>query len=111
MEYYVIREDINRHKLEYYNIFNNGYVYDDVNEFKKEYKENKDRDKLIEVLDRVFKYAFWAKAEHEVIVSPLIKSKFEEHNFEKKIDIYYQLQPNIPVIADMLIYEWSKDDN
>lgn len=106
MAFYVLREDFNRDELEYFNIFNNYYVSEDIEKYKKEYKKNKDRDELINKLDRTFRYAFWSKCEYEIIVTSLFSNSFDR--FEKKVDVYGQIRPNIPIIADMLIHEWEK---
>lgn len=101
LEFYVLIDDFNKKDLVLYNIFNNCNVDEFVVKYKNKFKKDKDRDKLIEELNRVLMYSFWSKCEYEVYISDLF-----EH-YEKKIDVYERIKPNINVIADMIINYWK----
>ena len=45
-------------------------------------------------------YRFWCKSEHELLVSSFYKTEIEE-----KIDIFYQLEPNLDVITKYIMNE------
>ena len=45
-------------------------------------------------------YYYWSKSECEIQVAGLLAEKEEEF---KKIDIWYQLEPNLDIITDYII--------
>lgn len=107
LEYYVLIEDINRHKLTHYNIFQNARMSEFVESYKEVYEKDRDKDALIKALDRELRYTYRAKTEYEIVVTPLIKSIKDEYNFNIKVDVYYQLRPNVEIIADIIIQYWN----
>lgn len=92
LEYYVLAERNN--KIIRYNVLNDWE--EDIRKIKKEIKE---KTELKEWLIKEFKYYYWSRAEHEIIVSGLFRKEF------KKIDVWYQLELNIDIITD---YVWEK---
>lgn len=92
LEYYVLAEKNN--KIIRYNVLNDWE--EDIRKIKKEIKK---KTELKEWLIKEFKYYYWSRAEHEVIVSDLFNKT------SKKIDVWYQLELNIDIITD---YVWEK---
>lgn len=92
LEYYVLAERNN--KIIRYNVLNNW-----EEDIKKAKKKIKKKSELKEWLIKEFKYYYWSKTEHEIVVSGLFGKEFE------KIDIWYQLELNIDIITD---YVWEK---
>lgn len=93
MKYYVLRYNINTRKLEYYNIFDNIKLLKGIEKIKS-IKSHKD---FIEELDSLLKYCFMSKAEYEILAQDI----FEKQE-KQKIDVYYQLKPNIDIIANII---------
>lgn len=56
------------------------------------------REKFIEKLKHEFMYRYWGKCEWEFICS-----NWTGKDFTQKVDVYEQIKPNIPVIADLII--------
>lgn len=98
MKWYVLRYDINTRNIQRYNVLNDYFIDDIKTNIKK--KKIKDRDELKEYLTKQFRCNFWCKSEHEVLIGGL----FSDINEFEKIDIYYQLEPNISTMAD---YIWQ----
>ena len=94
MEWYVLIENFNEKKIDYYNIFNNIKFSEGVKELLENFITFED---FVEKLEKKLMYAFWCKAEYEVIVSDLFET------FNKKIDIYSQVKPNIKILAEYII--------
>lgn len=90
LEWYVYVEDINKRKIEPFNVFDSGRFYKCLLALKKEMKkDNVDFDYFSSQLDKDAKYCFWAKCEYEIYLS----SMFTHDDF-KKVDVYAQLQLN-----------------
>ena len=65
MEWNVFRYDINKNKIDVFNIFNHGSFYKYTKKAIKEYKIKGD---FAEQLRRELMYFFWSKAEHELVI-------------------------------------------
>lgn len=102
LKFYILIDDFNRKTLMEYNIFNNVNMCRFIDKYKKEYLSNKDRDAFVKELDRELMYSFWAKCEYEVMIADL----FDTYN--KKVDVYQRIKPNIELIADLIIDYWEK---
>lgn len=100
LEWYVLKHKYNTDTIERYNIFGNAKVLDGVDRALRHYK---DFEQFKEDLSRTLKYAFMSKAEHEIIM----KGMFAPSK-EYKIDIWYQLEFNIDVLARYIIKMYNK---
>lgn len=99
LKWYALINDFNSDEIIRFNIFKNSNVhrlldislknYTDFNTFKEE-------------LIKIFKYSFWSKSEYEIFVSGWWGK--ETH----KIDVWYQLEPNIDLIARYIIETYNK---
>lgn len=97
LKWYVLRDDFNAREVKHYNAL--GGWEDDIRKARKKFKTKED---LKAWLRREFMYYYWSKAECEIQVAGLFAK--EEKEF-KKIDIWYQLEPNLDIIADYIIHE------
>lgn len=123
MQYYVLYHDFDAKHIEKFDIFKHGGFKKSVEELKEKYLEDKNRDDLIKGLDSELRYYFWAKCEYEIFCCGWFDWKvdkdeeyypdfcyyFDNENGDSlvKIDIYYQVCDNIPLIANGLIKEWT----
>lgn len=98
MEWNVCRHNVNRDKMEVYNIFEHGGFKEYVDKWLKECKEKEDFERH---LDSELFYYFGSKAEWEIIISPWVGSR---NNPEEKIDVYDQVMLNWD---KFLNYVWS----
>lgn len=116
--FYVLVKDFNSGKIEKYdvmptlyrriydkgNISNDFYVYDD------KFKKNKitSKELLYKFVKDEFRYHFWGKCEYEFIVLDWPYRDTIKDSRPVKLDVYKQLEPNIPIIVDLL-WEEIKD--
>lgn len=100
MEWNVYRHNINRRKMEVYNIFDHYKFREDVEALFRECTEKKE---FTERLRRILSYYFWCKAEHEIIIAPWVGGDREKE--AEKIDIYSQVMNNFDVFVD---YCWEE---
>lgn len=98
LQWYVLRYDINKNDLVYFNIFNYWKLVDAIDE---QLSKNFDYDDFVEFLKSELMYTFCSRSENEIVVGDII----EPHNL-KKIDIYDQLIPNIEILADYIMDTW-----
>lgn len=94
LEFYVLNENFNEKRIESFNIFRSSRFNNGVVELLNNFISF---DNFVEELDKLAKYAFWSKAEYEIMVGDLF-GKVEE-----KVDIYRQIKPNLKLIAKMII--------
>ena len=88
LEWQVYYYNINRKRIETFNVFQHGGFKKDLDEI---LKKNKTRTKLAEEeIKRSVMYYFWSKSEWEILLCPWIGEK----NKELKIDVYDQLMLN-----------------
>lgn len=96
LEWYAFYQETNGSKLKYANV-----LYDRLIErVKKFIKKNADYDEIKKEIDICLMSRYWSRCEYEVVVSNLIGE-----DFEQKIDVYYQLQPNLDRITEYVIRE------
>lgn len=100
LSWYVIWHESNSDKIRWLNIFNNINVIKGVERSLKKYV---DYPTFKEEMKRTFKYAFWSKAEYEIYVAGLC-AKCKTY----KIDIWYQIEPNLDSICRYIIEEYNK---
>lgn len=98
MKWIVYRYNINRRKIETYNIFEHSSFYKDTI---LNLKNSKSKDEFAEQLWKDLMYYFWSKMEWEVAVFPWTCTQPE---YAKKIDVYEQVVNNFEVFAN---YVWS----
>ena len=71
---------------------------------KKEEKINEFIQDRKEGIKRELMYYYWCKAEHEVMVTDLFPRNYEDFQEQAvKIDIWYQLEPNLDRIVEYVI--------
>lgn len=83
-------------KLEYINVIRERHI----ESIKKLIKKNASYEEIKADLRSWFIHDYWGKSEYEVIVSNCAGPKLEE-----KIDIWYQLEPNLDRITEYIIKE------
>lgn len=72
----VYREDFNARDINLYNIFTHYGFYRDCVAARKKYKD--DKEKFGEEVRKALMYFFWAKCEHEVVITSLIDGEIGE---------------------------------
>lgn len=96
IEWYAFYQDFNSDRLTYTNVIRQSLI----DRVKKLIRKNANYEEIKREVDISLMHDYWCKSEYEVIVSNWSGKKFEQ-----KIDIYYQLQPNIDRITEYLIKE------
>lgn len=102
MKWNVYYHDINRNKMEVFNVFNHSSFRKDV---EKHLNECTGKEEFAERLKRSLSYYFWCKAEWEIIISPWVGGR---NTKEVKIDIYDQVMNNWEIFLD---YVWKEKNN
>lgn len=96
LEWYAFYQETNESKLKYANV-----LYDRLIErVKKLIRKNADYDEIKKEIDICLMSRYWSRCEYEVIVS-----NWTGKDFEQKIDVYWQLQPNLDRITEYVIKE------
>ena len=95
LEWYVLNYDFNKKKIEYFNIFQHSYLVESLKEYLS--NDNFNYSDYIERVDRLLRYCFWSKREYEISVADAFETDISKL---KKIDVYFQLKPNIEKIAE-----------
>lgn len=102
-EFYVIRYDINKENVEMWNIFNNWVVSVEVFKQCKKHLRNKKKftfEELQEEVRRTIMSQEWSRIEYEVSVG---RPFLDDVNELKKVDAYWQANPNIKLITEMCL--------
>lgn len=106
-EFYVVNQKMNRpvdgDYVERFNIFDNCRVSEWVFKACKKHLRNKKKftyDELKEEIRSIIMWQEWSRYEYECSVAPAFPK--DEKEF-KKIDCYWQAEPNIEVITDMCL--------
>lgn len=94
--------NINKHKIEIYNIFEHGGFYKYVREA---IKNNKNKEEFVEQLKSELLYYFWSKAEWEVIITSWCGGDKEKDAI--KIDVYNQVMLNWDSFVN---YVWNNKE-
>jgi hypothetical protein len=103
LEWYALIYDFNNKKIRYYNV-----LYEDmIDSLKKKIKKGTITTyaDVKEHLKRDFTYHYWGRCEYEIMMSGLSRGETTE-----KIDIWYQLQPNLDRITEYVIRELKLED-
>ena len=127
LEWNVFYHNVNKNKIETFNIFNHWKFSEDV---QKSLKKFKDKDEFAEQLRRDLFYYFCSKCEYEIIITSfpiyITMNEFDRLNYERwthkdrygtdyvrinvnpdtgtKIDIYTQVMNNFEIFLD---YVWN----
>lgn len=99
MEWNVFYHNINKKKIETFNIFEHDSFYEDIKRATKQY-DNKDE--FIKYLKSSLMYYFWSKAEWEIIIAPWCGGDRELDAI--KIDVYKQVTNNWNIFSE---YVWN----
>ena len=101
LEYMAIMHDWNSHNLKYINVLGDR-LKDDIIKLIKS-GDIHDRESLKKRVMVLLRYYYTSKAEYEVMVGDLFCKPEEMF----KIDVWYQLEPNIDHIIDHIIKEMN----
>lgn len=96
LKWYALRWDFNKNTLVRCNVLGNDFKDEVYKKIKN--KSIKTKDDLKKSLKSYLMYHYWCKAEHEILTSYIIPNS--DHI---KIDIYYQLEPNLDIMVDYII--------
>lgn len=99
LKYYAIRYDFNSRQIKPYNALA-GWE-EDIKKARKQ-KKFSTKEEFKNWLDGQFQYYYWSKSECEILVGGL---HIRDEKELEKIDIYYQLKPNLDIITDYIIKE------
>ena len=99
MKWNVFYYNVNKKKIETFNIFDHSNFKKYVDEL---LKECNDKEEFEKALNMELMYYFWSKAEWEVIIAPWVGGDKEKE--AKKIDVYKQVIANWDIFLD---YVWS----
>ena len=92
--FYVICYNPNSKKFYHYDIMP-YLMYKYKNSFE---RRPKSHEEFVEFVDAECRYQYWGRCEYEFILTPWPPNI----EIENKIDIYWQLEPNIDTIASLL---------
>lgn len=93
--FYAIRYSWNDHRIKPMNVISTTIIDD----LKKKVKKGAKRSELKERLISLLKHYYWSKAEHEIMAGDLFCKREEL----EKIDIWFQLEPNVDLILDIIL--------
>ena len=102
LEWNVFYYDINRKKINTYNIFEHGGF---VKWVQKDLKDVDNIEDFAKTLESNLQYFFWAKAEHEILITSWVGGDREKDAV--KIDIYSQVMLNWEIFLE---YVWSNKE-
>lgn len=99
LKWNVYYHDINKQKMEIWNVFQH---YGFLEYVQRALKKFKTKEEFAKQLRRELLYYFWSKSEWEIIISPWVGGDREKDSV--KIDVYDQVMLNWEVFVD---YVWS----
>lgn len=102
LEWNVFYYDINRKKIDTYNIFDHGSF---VKWAQKDLKDIENKDDFAKALKSNLMYYFWGKAEWEVLITPWVGGDREKDVI--KVDVYSQVMLNWEIFLN---YVWSNKE-
>ena len=98
VHFYVMKLNLMKDDIEHYVVIPYFVEKFKVLVKKRRVKRNSvDMEWLKTFIDKEAKYMFWSRCEYEIVVAGWPRWKNE-----RKIDIYWQIQPNIDVIAEIV---------
>jgi len=98
MEWNVYVHNVNRNKIEVYNIFEHGSF---TKYLKKFCEECKSKDMLAEKIKSELRYYFWSKSQWETVISPWVRNS---EPCDIKINVFDQVMMNFNIFVD---YVWK----
>lgn len=101
LEWYVLNYNFNEKKLENFNIFRSNKFIKGV-EYLLEYYTTFEN--FVKELDSELLYVFWSKREYEISVGDAFETDLNKY---EKIDIYYQVKPNLRTLAKYIIDNYN----
>ena len=115
-EYYVLNYNNNKHCVENFNIFNNIHVQEEVEKAVKRYLRSPSKytyyhttlkgfDALCDEIRSIIQWQEWSRVQYEISVGDAFETDINK--FEKW-DCYAQCEPNIPIIAREVIYQYKQ---
>lgn len=97
LKWYTIRYDMNKKKIKYYNVLGGNFKEEIAKKIRKKAITN--LKELKHYIDVDFRYHFWCKCECELSIGQAFE---DDVNKLEKIDIYYQLEPNLDRIVEYI---------
>ena len=105
-EYYAIRVDFNTKKVNQFNIFDNAYVHNEALKAVVRYMTQAiTYDEYVKELRSAIMCEMCGRVQYEISVGEAFEENPENLH---KIDVFYQIEKNLPVIA-MYVYQTAKD--
>ena len=119
-EFYVLNYNLNKRKMEMYNVFNNIHVQEWTEKAVKKYLRNPKEfiftsytkteeihgfDGFVKELDRIIRCEEWGRCEYEIYCGDAFES---DCNNLEKWDCYQQCSPNMEVIAREVIFQYKQ---
>lgn len=101
LRWYAFREEFNTNRLEYINVLGEEFAKEVLRRVKKD--KIQDMYDFKDLVESMLMYRYWAKAEHEVVVRSLHHRPDRDNEF--KIDVWYQLEPNLDRICEYIMKE------
>ena len=119
MEWYVYYEDVNRKKMEKFNIFNHAWFTDGCIKVLKKHTFNRKLTEeeiqninpvtlndIAEDVKHELMYYFWSKCEWEILLASWTSP--DDERIHKKIDIYDQVMMNYPAFIEYVWYHQNE---
>ena len=112
-EYYAVCYDFNKKECEMFNVFRNSKVYEHTLREVKKHLRNKKKypfEAFVEEIREIIMWQEWSRVEYECSVGDPFPRDVDKF---KKIDCYWQAEPNMRMIAEMVISryrEWKKEN-
>ena len=103
MEWNVYHYNINKSRIETFNIFCHSGFREDVQDHA---KKHEDKEAFAKAVKTSLMYYFWARSEYEILIRAWCGGNGDE---EVKIDIYSQVMMNWDKFIDYLWNERNKD--
>lgn len=104
LKWYAFYQDFNSDKLTFTNVLGKDFAEEILKRVKSKSKSSYIKidsyDTLKEAVKRHLIHRYWCKSEYEVIVS-----NWGGKDFEQKIDIWFQLEPNLNRICEYILKE------
>lgn len=105
LEWYAFEYDFNNRKVQRINVLRDTIRDEIIKRLKskKDYWSITDYNSLKENVKRILMSYYWCRAEHEILVTDLFPKDFEKEAV--KLDVWYQLEPNLDRIVEYVIKE------
>ena len=104
LKWYAFYQDFNSDKLVYINVLSKDLIEDILKRIKSKNRKIDSYESLKEAIKSYLMWRYWCKSEYEVIVS-----NWCGKDMKQKIDIWYQLEPNLDRITEYINRELKLD--